>query len=118
MASDSNCQSGRGRQAVSHVITTRLPSSGRAKGFQAESELLWTIEVALPEATRTVKLSPEGQEGSVMLSTEKMMGQAGGGGGQTHKPLAYTVRESLGTIWACRAHPGEASLCPLSSLEK
>lgn len=73
MASDSNRQSG-GRQAVSHVIATRLPSSGHAKGFQAESELLWTIEVALPEATRTVKLSPEGQEGSVVLSTEKMMG--------------------------------------------
>ena len=41
-----------------------------------------------------------------------MMGVMG-----THKSLADTIRERLGKARACRAHPDEASLCPLSSWE-
>ena len=55
MASDSNRQRGEDRQAMSHVIAVCLLST-RIRTCQGLWYVLWTIKVAFPEATMTMKL--------------------------------------------------------------
>lgn len=58
MASDSNHQGGKDRQAMSHVIAVCLLSA-RIGMCQGLWYVMWTIEVVFPEAIIIIKLSPE-----------------------------------------------------------